>query len=437
MTRQASEPRLGVVIPTLDEAVALPRLLDDLSRMDPAPDVIVADGGSGDGTPEVAEARGARLLRAPRGRARQLDAGARALSTPWLLFLHADSRLPRRTRDALRVHLTRADPREACHFHFALEGRHWFWRFIETGQVLRERLFGLVYGDQGLLVSRSLFEEVGGYPDLPLMEDVEMIRRLRRAGRVRPLPVPLPTSPRRYEEAGRWRGWLRNTFLIFLYRLGVPPRRLARFYPARYAAERRLLLVFAKEPVPGRVKTRLARDVGSGEAARIYRAMGRRVVDRVRVGSYRTRVCFDPPEARKAVSAWLGREVEYRPQGPGDLGTRLAEAFEAGFRSADRVVVVGTDAPDLGRELVEKAFRRLASADLVLGPAEDGGYYLLGLRRPAPALFRDIPWSTAKVLAATRARAEDVGLDVFLLPPLRDVDTADDLGVVRDLRPRE
>ena len=172
----------------------------------------------------------------PRGRAAQMNAGARALDTPWLLFLHADSRLPSASRSALVSALHSDNGPAAAYFPFRLSGRGWFWRLVEAGQRVRERLTGLVYGDQGLLVRREAFEAVGGYPELPLMEDVEMVRRLRRSGRIARLPGPLLTSPRTYLRLGRWKVWLRNGAAVSLYLAGVAPERLARWYPERFPA---------------------------------------------------------------------------------------------------------------------------------------------------------------------------------------------------------
>jgi rSAM/selenodomain-associated transferase 1 len=120
------------------------------------------------------------------------------------------------------------------------------------------------------------------------------------------------------------------------------------------------------------------------------------------------------------------------PQSPGDLGSRLEAAFEAAFQQADRVVVVGTDAPGVDAEVVDEAFRSLKTVDLVLGPASDGGYYLLGLRDPAPELFREIPWSTGEVLEETLSRAKTAGLRWALLPVLRDLDTSKDWEEMRE-----
>ena len=430
---------LGVVIPTLDEACHLPALLEDLAKLTISTRVAVSDGGSRDDTVRLAREAGALCVSSLPGRAVQLNAGARALDTPWLLFLHADSRLPAPSRAAVAEWL-RSDPdSSALYFRFALEGEGWFWRFIELGQWIRERVSGLVYGDQGLLVAREAFDAIGGYPELPLMEDVEIVRRLRRAVGLTRLKAPLLTSPRAYDRYGRWRGWLRNTATISLYLAGIDPHRLARWYPrGRHSTEDqvglndsfdgRALMVFAKAPRPGSVKTRLAADIGDDEAASVYRILGRQVLDQVRDGSYRTVVYYAPPGAGSSVREWLGDAgVEYRPQNGDGLGERLEHAFAEAFKASQRVCVIGTDAPGVDQKRVEQAFDSLDASDVVFGPTSDGGYYLLGLNRPQPELFRGVPWSTNQVFAASFERASSLGLHPTTLPALSDIDTLEDL----------
>lgn len=221
---------LSVVIPTLNEEAALPLLLADLRALDGKVDeVVVVDAGSSDGTIATAEVAGARVVPARRGRARQLNAGARATQGTWLLFLHADSRLGPEAREALRQAVAAESGIQAAVFRFAID-LPWFWkRFLEVGQRVREVLFGLPYGDQGLLVRREHFEAVGRYPEVPLMEDVEIIRRLRRCCVVTRLPAPLLTSGRRYCQRGVMRTWLHHFFLLTLYGAGIAPARLARW----------------------------------------------------------------------------------------------------------------------------------------------------------------------------------------------------------------
>ena len=134
------------------------------------------------------------------------------------------------------------------------------------------------------------------------------------------------------------------------------------------------------------------------------------------------------PEALAEMQAWLGSEgIEYRPQVSGDLGERMAGAFDECLAEADRVCIVGTDVPGVGPGTLEEAFRSLETHDVVVGPATDGGYYLVGLRETRPELFREIPWSTGAVLETTLARAREVGADVGLLATRTDVDTKEDV----------
>ncbi|MGH7538056.1 MAG: TIGR04283 family arsenosugar biosynthesis glycosyltransferase [Gemmatimonadales bacterium] len=226
---------IGVVIPALNEEFSLPGLLADLGGLarEVPLDVVVADGGSTDGTVSSARGLGVRTIIGPRGRGRQLNAGAAATRGKWLLFLHADCRMPPDARRALLAAITGEPQLEAAVFRFAIDLPRIWKRFIEVGQALRERLYGLPYGDQGLLIRRELFSSLGGFPDIDLMEDVAMIRRLKRRGvQWQRLPAPLLTSGRRYLAGGPLRTWLKHAVLISLYFAGVSPHRLARWHNA-------------------------------------------------------------------------------------------------------------------------------------------------------------------------------------------------------------
>ncbi|MGH7548357.1 MAG: TIGR04282 family arsenosugar biosynthesis glycosyltransferase [Gemmatimonadales bacterium] len=195
--------------------------------------------------------------------------------------------------------------------------------------------------------------------------------------------------------------------------------------------EPRALGIFVKAPIPGRVKTRLAEEIGAVAAAELYRRLGRQVVAaaRGRGSSHHTTVWFTPAAEEAVVREWLEgvARVELRAQTGESLGDRLSNAFAHEFaEGAGRAVIIGSDCPGVDRRLVAEAFGALNEDDVVLGPALDGGYYLIGLSRPEPALFRDISWSTARVADQTRARAHALGLSCHLLRPLRDVDTLED-----------
>jgi len=217
---------VSIVIPVYRDAEALARLC--ASRRFADADVIVA------ATPEDRESLAAlraahpsfRWIEAPRGRARQMNAGAAAAGGRWLVFLHADTQLPADWRDAIAR--ADADPRVSlgC-FRFALDSPSWCARAIEIGVRLRVAIFGLPYGDQALFVRRADFAVAGGYADLPIMEDVDLVLRFRRRGRLYRAPNPAVTSARKWERDGWMSRTVTHLRLIVLYFLGVTPERLA------------------------------------------------------------------------------------------------------------------------------------------------------------------------------------------------------------------
>ncbi len=437
MSSAGPQPSLSVVIPTLNEADRIAQLLQELRRLGPRVELIVSDGGSTDRTVEIARSHADLVVEGGAGRGAQLNRGAAAARGAILFFVHADSRFDTRALRTLQDWL--ADLRSlelAGVFRFALDAPGFGWRVLEWGQGWRHRLLGVAFGDQGLVLPRSLFAELGGYPDLPVMEDASLMKALRRATTVHTLPAPLPTSPRRYQREGRVRAVLRNQVLLGLHALGVHPRRLAGAYrpnpkpqPGQSTTPYcdQTLLIFAKAPVPGRVKTRLAAAVGPEIAARFYKVLGSMVVKQVGGGAHETVVCFDPPDAEAEVRAWLGPELKYRAQSEGDLGDRMDDAVRQALVGGGSAVVIGTDAPDVDASTVSGAFAALGDHDLVLGPAEDGGYYLIGLNRPNSTLFQGIPWSTDRVFEVTVELATRAGLRIHLLPTLRDVDRLADV----------
>jgi len=222
---------VSVVIPTLEAADRIGPCLGALGAAVMAGvihEVIVADGGSSDAIAEVAEAVGARLVTAPRGRGKQLAAGAKAARGDWLLFLHADTVLAPGWGAAVLAHV-QTRPGRAGYFTLRFDTQGPMARIVAGWANLRAALFALPYGDQGLLISRALYDQAGGYRPIPLMEDVALVRRIgrRRLARLGPAAV---TSAARYGADG-WlrRGW-RNLTTLALYFLGVAPERLARRY---------------------------------------------------------------------------------------------------------------------------------------------------------------------------------------------------------------
>lgn len=189
------------------------------------------------------------------------------------------------------------------------------------------------------------------------------------------------------------------------------------------------ILVFVRAPEAGRVKTRLAASIGADAALRVYRRLAEHTVgEALAVTGAEVRVHFTPADAEAAVRAWLGAGPALLPQAGGDLGERMREAFARAFADGHRrVVIIGSDLPEMGADLLRRAIALLTDHQAVVGPARDGGYYLLGLTGPVEGIFEGIAWSTPGVLAATLERLQTAGISPALLETLRDVDEAEDL----------
>ncbi len=220
--------KLSIIVPALDEAPGIANCLGALQGMRTrGHEVIVADGGSRDGTPELARPLADRVIRAPRGRAPQMNAAARQASGSALLFVHADSRLPPGADSAV---LTALAARTWGRFDVEIEGRHPLLRVVARMMNLRSRLTGIATGDQAIFVRRDAFEALGGFAEIPLMEDVELSRRLRRSGRPVCLRERVSTSGRRWESRGVLRTIVLMWRLRLAYFLGADPARLADRY---------------------------------------------------------------------------------------------------------------------------------------------------------------------------------------------------------------
>jgi rSAM/selenodomain-associated transferase 2 len=216
-----------VVIPALD---AQATLAGTVASLDGAEEIVVVDGGSTDDTVRIAESLGVRVLRTPKSRGSQLAAGAAAAHGEWLLFVHADTRLQRGWREAVDEFIAAADSRtKAAAFRFGLDDDSDQARRLERIVRWRVHTLGLPYGDQGLLIHRDFYRQLGGFRAMPIMEDVDFALRIGRR-RFVTVPVAAHTSARRWRENGWILRSLHNLLCLSLYFLGVPPRLIARIY---------------------------------------------------------------------------------------------------------------------------------------------------------------------------------------------------------------
>jgi uncharacterized protein len=192
--------------------------------------------------------------------------------------------------------------------------------------------------------------------------------------------------------------------------------------------------LFVKYPAPGQVKTRLARDWGAERAADLYAGMTADLIDLLRTAADRRILCYTP-ETELSVAYFrdlAGNDFDIQPQSVGVLGERMYRFFaEHLAQPEDRAVLIGSDSPTLPPEMIERAFAALEQADCVLGPATDGGYYLIGQRGRAQPIFDKVEWSSPSVLEQTVAQIAALRIDLAVLPPWYDLDTMDDLQTLR------
>ncbi len=226
--RAGGNELISVIIPTLNEERNLLATLENLAQTEQV-EIIVADGGSTDRTRELAKNCGAIVVQAPPGRATQMNAAVGSATGDILLFLHADTRLPNNWIEGVRRELAKPGTAAGA-FALGIDSAERSLRAIENLANFRSRRFQLPYGDQAIFVRSELFRRIGGYADLPIMEDVELIRRLRRYGRIRTARERVLTSPRRWERLGVVRTTAINQIVIVGYVLGIAPTYLARLY---------------------------------------------------------------------------------------------------------------------------------------------------------------------------------------------------------------
>jgi rSAM/selenodomain-associated transferase 2 len=223
---------LTIVIPTLNAASGIAPTLNCLVPSVTAGlvrELIISDGGSDDDIAQIADELGAVFVTGASGRGSQLRAGADVAQAPWIMFLHADTVLSDNWVDAVWAHIENYST--AGYGRLAFDGGGFMARLISGGANMRSRVFGMPYGDQGLLISRNLYDHVGGFKDIPLMEDVAMARALR--GRMRRLGFTATTSPERYKRQGWIRRPMRNLGLLLRYLCGADPKKLASEYSSR------------------------------------------------------------------------------------------------------------------------------------------------------------------------------------------------------------
>ncbi len=426
---------MSVIIPALNEERSIGAVITAIPEW--VDEIIVADNGSTDRTAEIACMFGARVAPATRrGYGSACLAGIAALcDSDVVVFLDGDfSDYPEKMHvlvdpiisgDADLVAGSRVlGEREPG--SLTLQAR--FGNWLACNLI---RLFwGARYTDLGpfrAIRASTLRRLRMRDPDYGWM--VEMQIKATRAGcRVEEVPVRYRQRIGRSKISGTIKGVIgagtKILLTIFRFALGL--------YPAQGSVPDERLIIFTRYPEPGKTKTRLIPMLGAEGAAELQQSMTEHTLRNAMRVKTRRSVSLEvryEGGSKMLMREWLGEHLTFRSQGDGDLGAKMARAFRDAFRAgAQRVVIIGTDCPSLNSELLEMAFDALLRSEIVIGPANDGGYYLIGLRRYVPQLFKRIQWGSEKVLEQTLRRAREVEIHTELLAPLSDIDRPEDLA---------
>ena len=430
--------KLQIVIPVLNDARALAACLGNLKTLrQQGATVVVVDGGSRDDTWVLANVHADGVVLASRGRANQMNAGAAVqavapsgaasgdFSYDVLLFLHADTVLPQNAIELITTALQAGYLWGRFDVRFIPAG-HLNW--IATLMNLRSAWTGIATGDQAMFVRRDVFDSLGGFTNQPLMEDIELSARLRRLGWPARIREPVGTSARRWDQSGVWPTILFMWRLRLAYFLGADPHDLALQYGYRPATSpaTACLAILAKAPIAGLAKTRLAPLLGARGAARFQRRLTLDTLHTARQAGMQEIDLWCAPDTNHLFFQSLRRTqgVRCRLQPAGDLGARMRLAFAQHFEQmpSQPLLMIGTDCVVLAPSHLQEAAQALKAHDVVLIPAVDGGYVLIGMRRFIPEVFDDIAWSTSSVLGQTRDRLTTAQASWIELAPLWDVD---------------
>ncbi len=419
--------KYSVIIPTLNEEYFIQKNLVRIGKNRNDVEIIVSDGGSTDETARAAKQLGAQIVHSARGRGIQLNKGVSASHGEILFFLHADTSIP---DDAFELldEFFKDEKNLICRFALGFDVDHFLlknYTFFSKFNTIFTR-----FGDSGIIVRREFYDSLGGFKNYFVFEDVDFFRRARRKAKINLLNSEVKSSARKFVRDGLIKNQLFSLILFAKYFMGTESSKLWQDYFNRnHNSKKSSLIIFARYPTIGKVKTRLAKDTNGDFARSFYKLCAGFLLKTIgRLKSFNKYLFYTEADEKEKVMKWAGSNYFYALQSGTDLGERMLNAFELAFSHyAEKVIILGTDVPDLNSAIIKEAEEKLDDVDLVIGPSHDGGYYLLGMKVLHKELFLDIPWSSDLVFQVTMQRAVKLGLNTAALQPLRDIDTKKDL----------
>jgi rSAM/selenodomain-associated transferase 2/rSAM/selenodomain-associated transferase 1 len=429
-----------VIIPVFKEEERINATIGSLVKMkdNHSIEIIVVDGDPCGSTIQCIKEPTVITITAEKGRALQMNKGAAKAAGDILLFLHADTILPEKGFDKI-ISVMETGNYVAGAFNYDIDSRNPFLRFIYYTSYLRSKISRITYGDQGIFIRKDYFEKIGGYPEIPIMEEVEFMKKIKKnKDKIYILKDGVKTSARRYEKEGIIYGWLRNHRMRILYFFGVSPGQLVKYYPDthRKIQNKCGLVLFLKYPQKGTIKTRLANRIGDSLTLQLYECFIRDMLDKLISLPYDLHIFVAPANKVTAMCQWLGRNLPVHAQAGRDLGERMKQSFDKMFQMGyESCVLMGSDFPDLPGSVLTDAFEGLKTVEAVIAPAADGGYYLIGFQRHhfCESVFKNVTWSTDRVFQQTMEIFKQKKIRIKILRKWWDVD---DLAELKEFMAR-
>ncbi len=417
----------SVIVPTFNEELYLEKNISLLKSLKGNVEIIIADGGSTDKTLEIAVAENVKVVKSKLGRGIQLNKGAEAASGDILCFLHADTFLPFNTIKILDSFFEK-QKNKICRFQLGFDVEHWLldkYTYFSKYDTVFSR-----FGDMFIAVRKNFFFDVNKFPEWKIFEDVEFLKKVSKREKISVLNLHVYSSARAFLKYGVVKQQLFNGYLILKYLIGF--RKFIdkeSYYKNRKMKNKTSIIIFLRYPKKGKVKTRLASTIGNTKATKIYKIIAENTVDEIkRIQNCNKYIFYSVEDEKDLIKQWLGKRFFYSHQEGTDLGERMKNAFAKVFgHGAEKVIIVGTDIPELNSAIINKTIIDLEKFDTVIGPSDDGGYYLLGIKKINNKLFENIEYSTDKVFNETINKIAKSAMSYELLKNLDDIDTEEDL----------
>lgn len=421
--------KYSLIVPCLNEEKFITECLRSIRKSFNSDEIILVDGGSSDKTLELAYQFNVRIIKSTGGRGVQMNIGAEEASGDIFIFVHADTFIPDNARHLIENAFSNSDIKIAT-FRLGFDADHKILNFYSKFSNY-DSMF-TKFGDQCIIIRKTFFREIGGFPNWSIFEDVHLLNKARKKSKIKILAAEVVTSARKFLLGGIIRTQFRNAFLFLQYFIGLDQKKIARNYYSMNIKKKNAIIIFAKYPKHGNVKTRLAKTLGETFATNFYVSCSKHTFNEcLKLSRRSVSFLFYPDKEHSTeLKSWAGNKFFYKIQEGKDLGARMKNAFTEVFKNNfEKVLIVGTDIPDLSSGLINQALSELDKNEIVIGPSTDGGYYLLGMKKFHPDLFNNIQWSSEEVLNKTLNIINQLGLRFSLLPKFMDIDTEEDLKI--------